>query len=61
MFDTVAGEDGEPLRYTHVAGCGILHSGTLPHHVEPLVSGQRENIIIWVTCSPSGTLAAKGR
>ena len=35
--------------YQHASGRGIIHKGSLPHYVEPLTAGERENIIIWVT------------
>ena len=38
-------------RHTH-AGRGIIHKGNMRHHVQPLVCGQRENIIVWVTLAP---------
>ena len=53
VFDTVLAADGSPVRYAHKPGGGVMHSGTLPHHVEPLGAGTRENIIIWVTCGTS--------
>jgi hypothetical protein len=36
--------------YAHQECFGILHSGTLYHHVEDIGVGQRENVIIWVKC-----------
>lgn len=35
--------------YRHLPRRGIVHRGYLKHHVEPLQTGARENIIIWVT------------
>ena len=37
------------ITYPHKAGQGLIHQGSLKHHVTDLVDGERENIIIWVT------------
>jgi hypothetical protein len=45
--------DPQNVVYTHSkAGRGIIHRGCMRHHVEPLLSGQRENVIIWVGLAP---------
>jgi len=36
--------------YKHKECLGILHSGSLYHHVEDIGFGERENIIIWIKC-----------
>jgi hypothetical protein len=36
--------------YKHKECFGILHSGSLYHHVEDIGFGERENIIIWIKC-----------
>ena len=43
VFDELSGF------YPHICRRGIIHRGFLKHHVEPLKSGVRENLIIWVT------------
>jgi len=35
------------LRYKHNVGECLIHSGTVVHGVDPLVSGSRTNLIIW--------------
>ena len=41
--------DDAGIRYMHKTGVGIIHLGIHRHHVEPIISGSRENVIIWVT------------
>jgi hypothetical protein len=36
--------------YEHASMRGIVHDGHINHHVTNILSGERENIIIWVTC-----------
>jgi len=45
--------DPQNVTYRHTqAGRGIIHRGSLRHHVEPLVCGQRDNVIVWVSLAP---------
>jgi hypothetical protein len=36
--------------YKHKECVGIIHSGSLYHHVEDICFGERENIIVWIKC-----------
>ena len=42
-------DDLDSLVYSHQSRKGLMHSGSLKHHVNELMDGVRENIIIWVT------------
>jgi hypothetical protein len=42
--------DDVNYEYNHKECFGILHSGSLYHHVEDIGFGERENIIIWIKC-----------
>jgi len=36
----------------HTYGGALIHAGNLKHGAEPLVSGQRMNLILWMDCPP---------
>ena len=38
------------ITHTHIESYGILHSGKLYHHCDDICDGERENIIIWISC-----------
>lgn len=39
------------LRIGHRPGVAVLHRGNRLHCVEPILSGQRSNLVIWMRCS----------
>ena len=42
--------DDIDYKYKHKECLGIIHPGSLYHHVEDIGVGERENIIIWIKC-----------
>lgn len=56
VFDAPGGDGGRASVVRHAACRGLVHSGALRHHVTELLAGERENLIVWVTCSTRATL-----
>lgn len=51
MRNAGADSSTDMTEFEHSPGCGILHRGQHKHGAQPIRSGERYNLIIWMRCS----------
>lgn len=51
MRNAGADSSTDMTEFEHSPGCGILHRGQHKHGAQPIKSGERYNLIIWMRCS----------
>ena len=47
-LDVLDAASGDAVRFSFTPGSAMLHRGNVPHAAQPITSGQRSNLVLWL-------------